>query len=102
MSNKFLLSDEDSITKEDFQERSMLIKELESMPEEFFSKIRHFQPQVGCLNSCDFCSKYAGNRVEFWNIKRIRNIVAALKYSSPQLDSRLSKISYDRKEHRNT
>lgn len=101
MVKKFLLSDEVGITKEDFNERKFLVSEFSKMPEEFFAKIRHFQPQVGCLNACAFCSKYAGNRIEYWDVRRIRNIVAALKYSSPQVEVGISKITYDRNEHRN-
>lgn len=101
MLKEFLLSDEVSITKEDFEERKFLTHELSKMPEEFFSKIRHFQPQVGCLNACSFCSKYAGNEVKYRNVKRIRNIVAAIKYSIPQTQTGISKITYNRNEHRN-
>lgn len=98
----FLLSDECEISENDYLERKQLITVFSSMPEEFFSKLRHLQPQVGCLNACKICSKFADCRVEFWSESRLRNIIAALKYSSPQRKSGMCAITYDRKEHRNS
>jgi hypothetical protein len=34
-----------------------------------FSKLRHFQPQIGCLNCCSFCSKSSSPIIEYWNEK---------------------------------
>lgn len=99
--NKYLLTDEIEICKQDYEERKILIHEFRKMPEEFFSKMRHFQPQIGCLNACEICSKTANARVEFWEERRIRNIIAALKYASPQIKTNYSLITYDRYEHRN-
>lgn len=99
---EFLLMDENQISEQDFLERQRLIVEFKKMPEEFFSKLRHLQPQVGCLNACRICSKLAEPRVEFWTESRLRNIIAALKYASPQKESRTSIVTYDRKEHRNS
>ena len=99
--NKYLLTDEVELCEQDYAEREKLIKEFREMPEEFFSKMRHFQPQIGCLNVCEICSKTANARVEFWEERRIRNIIAALKYASPQIKEDYSLITYDRYEHRN-
>ena len=78
MKDQLLLSDEKCIMDENFNERKILVEKFKTMPEEFFSKIRHFQPQIGCLNACKICSKTANARVEFWSEARIRNVVAAL------------------------
>ena len=102
MKTEFLLSDEREISEQDYLERQQLIAVFSNMPEDFFSKLRHLQPQVGCLNACKICSKFADCKVEFWTESRLRNIIAALKYSSPQRDSGMSVITYDRKEHRNS
>ncbi len=102
MKMKFLLSDEREISEQDYLERKQLITVFNNMPEEFFSKLRHLQPQVGCLNACKICSKFAEPKVEFWTEARLRNIVAALKYSSPQKETGMSIITYDRNEHRNS
>lgn len=102
MKRTLLLSDETEISEQDYLERNKLISVFSNMPEEFFSKLRHLQPQVGCLNACKICSKFAASKVEFWTEARLRNIVAALKYSSPQKDANLSAITYDRKEHRSS
>lgn len=99
--SKYLLTDEVELCEQDYDEREKLIKEFREMPEEFFSKMRHFQPQIGCLNACEICSKTANARVEFWEERRIRNIIAALKYASPQIKEDYSLITYDRYEHRN-
>lgn len=40
--NKYLLTDEIEICKQDYEERKILIHEFRKMPEEFFSKMRHF------------------------------------------------------------
>ena len=98
--NKFLLSDEIEISEEDYEERKCLIEEFSKMPIEFFSKLRHFQPQIGCLNSCRICSKFAGNVTEYWNESRQRNIIAALKYSVPKDKDDFPLIVWDREEHR--
>ncbi|MBQ9313437.1 MAG: hypothetical protein IJ220_00285 [Clostridia bacterium] len=102
MKDNYLLTDEKGISEQDYLERKLLVSEFKDLPEEFFSKLRHFQPQIGCLNGCKICSKFAGARVEFWSEARLRNIIAALKYASPQKDASGSVITYDRKEHRNS
>ncbi|MBQ3474717.1 MAG: hypothetical protein IJH20_00885 [Bacilli bacterium] len=99
MKNKFLLSDESTISKKDYDERYILYKQFIKMPESFFSKLRHFQPQIGCLNSCSICSKYASTNVSEWNEERIRNVIAAIKYSTPRHEKPL--IVWDRNNHRN-
>ena len=79
-----LLSDESSLSNKDYIERKKLIEEFSKMPVEFFSKLRHFQPQIGCLNACKICSKFAGTTTEYWTESRQRNVIAALKYSVPK------------------
>ena len=101
MKEKYLLADEMCISEEDFKEREYLIKKFKELPEDFFSKLRHFQPQIGCLNACRICSKLANTRVEFWSEARIRNVIAALKYATPQIEYGKSLITYNRYEHRN-
>ena len=99
MYKEFLLTDELSITKEDYEERKRLITIFKEMTNDFFAKLRHFQPQIGCLNACSICSKYASTNVSEWNNSRIRNIIASLKYSTPTKEFPL--IVWDRKNHRN-
>ena len=92
-----LLSDESDISDYDHKEREELIKEFSKMPVEFFSKLRHFQPQIGCLNACSICSKYAGSNVSFWKENRIRNVIATLKYCTPHSEKPF--IVWDRDNH---
>lgn len=96
---ELLLTDEKNISLHDYNERKKLAIEFSKYPIEFFSKLRHFQPQIGCLNACTICSKYAGKNMSYWNISRIRNIVAALKYSTPAKEKPL--LVWDRSNHRN-
>lgn len=95
---KYLLSDEIKILEDDYNERKNLIEKFQKMPEDFFSKLRHFQPQVGCLNACSICSKCANCNSEYWENNRLRNIIAALKYSSPSKQSPY--IVWNRDNHR--
>lgn len=101
MIENFLLTDETSISEKDMCERKKLYEEFCDMPEDFFAKMRHFQPQVGCLNCCRICSKFANANVEFWNESRIRNVISALKLASIKYRLEKPYIVYDRKEHRN-
>ena len=63
MHKEFLLTDELEITYEDYLERKKLIDIFNTMPNDFFAKLRHFQPQIGCLNACSICSKHASTNV---------------------------------------
>ena len=99
MHKEFLLTDELEITYEDYLERKKLIDIFNTMPNDFFAKLRHFQPQIGCLNACSICSKHASTNVSQWNENRIRNVIAALKFSTPATD--LPLIVWERKNHRN-
>lgn len=95
-----LLSDEACISDEEYEERKILISELEKMPIEMFAKMRHFQPQIGCLNACRICSKFAKANVSGWDEKRIRNVVAAIKYVVSKHRNSKPYIVWDREEHR--
>lgn len=99
---EFLLTDEkNGIDYDSYKERKLLIDEFSVLPVDFFSKLRHFQPQIGCLNACKICSKHASVRTEYWNEKRIRNVVAALKYSATnKYRKEKPYIVWDRNEHR--
>lgn len=99
--DNILLSDEKGISNEDYEERKVLIHELEKMPIELFAKMRHFQPQIGCLNACRICSKFAKANVESWNEKRIRNVIAAIKCVVSKYRNCKPYIVWDREEHRN-
>ena len=55
-----LLSFEQNISDDDLLERNQLIDLFLKQPVEFFSKMRHLQPQIGCLNCCN-CHFYLQN-----------------------------------------
>lgn len=99
--NKFLLSDEENISQEDMQERIKVYSEIKDLPENFFSKLRHFQPQIGCLNACKICSKYASTNMAYWTESRQRNIISAIKVASYEYKKEKPFIVWNRPEHRN-
>lgn len=67
------------VSVDDRQRRQFLIDQLRTLPREALQTMRHFQPQVGCLNRCSFCSQSAGTSL--WNLPRrdLANLIAALK-----------------------
>lgn len=97
---RYLLSDEIDIKDEDWKERKLLIKEISELPMDAITQLRHFQPQIGCLNDCIICSQLAGNTTVYWNEERQRNIVAALKYVSLKYTNELPLIAQGRHNHR--
>lgn len=95
-----LLKDEQEISVMDYQERKVIRQNFEALPIEFWAKLRHLQPQIGCLNACKICSKAASTTIEYWNKQRLRNVIAALKYSVIKRRSEKPYVSWDRSEHR--
>ena len=96
----FLLDDETSISDYDLKVREMLYKEFEDLPKDFTSKMRHFQPQVGCFNNCGFCSKFSVCKSEYWNEETIRNVISPLKMVAKKYTSGDILLAWDRQEHR--
>ena len=96
----FLLDDETSISEQDLKIREMLYKEFEDLPIDFTSKMRHFQPQVGCFNNCGFCSKFSVCKCEYWNEETIRNVISPLKMIAKNYTSGDILLAWNRPEHR--
>ncbi len=81
-------------------ERKMLIEAFSKMPIEFFSRMRHLQPQIGCLNCCTICSKFASKNSEYWNKEQIDNIVYALKRVGERYKNTKPLLVWNREEYR--
>ena len=96
----FLLSDEKVISIQTFEKRKRLYDEFMTLPVDFLSKMRHFQPQIGCFNNCSFCSKFSTCKVECWDEEQLRNIVSAIKFASKSYTNGDILLAWDRKEHR--
>ena len=96
----FLLSDEKIISDEDYNIRKKLYTEFMDLPDNFVSKMRHLQPQVGCFNNCSFCSKFSVCKSEYWSLPSLRNIISALKYTSRNYTNDDVLLAWDRREHR--
>lgn len=97
---KFLLEDEKGISQNNYNIRKKLYNEFVSLPVDFLSKMRHFQPQVGCFNNCGFCSKFSVCKSEYWNEETVRNIVSAIKYAARNNTRDDILLAWDRQEHR--
>ncbi len=97
---EFLLRDELEISKEDLEIRKKLYDVFMNLPENFVSKMRHLQPQVGCFNNCSFCSKFSICKSEYWSLRSLRNIISALKYTANNYTKDDLLLAWDRKEHR--
>jgi hypothetical protein len=80
MGNVPLLHSEtlESVSARDQAQRLGLVEELRKLPDETFSRLQYFQPQIGCFQHCAFCCQIAGREV--WQLTResLQNIVAAL------------------------
>ena len=96
----FLLSDEKEISLEDLEIRKKLYTEFMELPDNFVSKMRHLQPQIGCFNNCSFCSKFSVCKSEYWSIPTLRNIISALKNTSRNYTNDDILLAWDRREHR--
>lgn len=68
-----------NVCVEDLIERHQLIRHLEKLPVDAFSKLRHLQPEIGCFNRCSFCSQSAGTNIWSLNLKGLKNLFSALK-----------------------
>ena len=97
---KYLLDCEIDSNEKDQIVRRKLIKEFSVLPKEFLSKMRHFQPQVGCPNKCGFCSQFSGNKIESFTIDDLKNVICAIKYTAQKYVSNKPYLAWDRKEHR--
>lgn len=98
--NKYLLDCEKTIDNINNEKRKKLIDEFLKLPKEFLSKMRHFQPQIGCPNKCGFCSQFSGNKVESFTLVDLKNIICAIKYVAKNYVSEKPYLAWDRKSHR--
>lgn len=97
-----LLYDEklEQISEKNINERHALINYMKNLPIEFFSKLRHLQPQIGCLNCCTVCSRDTSSRCEYWTENQLRNVVSAIKTVAKQYRSQPPYLAWDRQGHR--
>lgn len=96
----FLLNDEKTISDNDYKIRKELYDTFITLPSDFLSRMRHFQPQIGCFNNCSFCSKFSVCKSEHWNESTIRNIISAIKYAALNYTHDEPLLAWNRFEHR--
>lgn len=70
----------ENIDPADLSIRQALAASMLEWPIEAFSRMRHLEPQIGCLNRCSFCSQSAGTTVWYLDKRQLANVMAALKY----------------------
>ena len=96
----FLLNDEKFISDNDYKTRKKLYDVFKILPSDFLSRMRHFQPQIGCFNNCSFCSKFSVCKSEYWNESTIRNVISAIKYVALNYTHDEPLLAWNRIEHR--
>jgi hypothetical protein len=55
-----------------------LVRDLDQLPDEAFTRLQYLQVQVGCFNRCAFCSQQAGTVVWQLSSTGLRDLVSAL------------------------
>ncbi|WP_386692610.1 MULTISPECIES: hypothetical protein [unclassified Lonepinella] len=90
----FLVNEHD-ISSEDREIRKYLLDKFRTLPIEVFSKLRHFQPQVGCFNRCGFCSQSASSTIIEFSKESINNIIAVIRAVSIENGIRCGYLPYD-------
>ena len=98
--DNLLLFDENSIPLEDIKRRKELVELFQKLPRDFLSKMRCFQPQIGCSNKCGFCSQYSATKVESFDLRTLKNIIAAIKVVALTYTQNTPLLAWDRIEHR--
>ena len=70
------------VSDEDKRTRQFLVEGFLSWPIDAFQRMRHLQPQIGCLSRCSFCSQSAGTSIWYLDKQQLANVFAAIKYVS--------------------
>jgi hypothetical protein len=84
---EFLLCDEKDLPMEEYNRRvrfSQLL--IENVPHEVFENLSVFQPSVGCLNLCSFCSQESGPLIRFLDGSSIRTLAGGIRGAIHQLN----------------
>ena len=76
---------------------SALLESLNNLPDEVLGRLQYFQPEIGCFNSCGFCSQEAGSSL--WQLSResLSDLIFALGETARR---RNIGIGVGRAEHR--
>ena len=91
--DNLLLFDENSIPLEDIKRRKELVELFQKLPRDFLSKMRCFQPQIGCSNKCGFCSQYSATKVESFDLRTLKKYYCCDKSCRFNLYSKYPLIS---------
>ncbi len=82
-----------NVLGEDLQLRQFLANAFRALPKELFINLRHLQPQVGCLNSCGFCSQEAIGGVWQLSQRALKNVFSAMKTVALEIASEYMSLS---------
>lgn len=74
-----------------------LVRQLDCLPDEVFERLQYLQPEIGCLNSCSFCSQEAGSKVWQLDHDSLSDLITAIGVVTRQ---RSLKVGSGRTAHR--
>jgi len=75
-----LLCDEDSLPQDELENRLALAHVLyKNLPGKVLEALSVWQPAVGCVNRCSFCSQESGNYLRMLNGASVRTIAGAFR-----------------------
>ncbi len=86
-----------NIPKERMQIRNQLLEELRKISNKALLDLQYFQPEVGCLNQCRFCSQEAGTTKWMLSKESLEDLIAAI---SLRLKESSIELAYGRINHR--
>ncbi|MFC4128092.1 hypothetical protein [Nocardia rhizosphaerae] len=83
---EYLLQDEtpEDVSDDEIRQRNRILEFLRSVPDDAFTRLQYFQPQIGCFNRCAFCSQHAANVV--WQLPRssLRALIWAMRTTASE------------------
>lgn len=89
------LKDEEFLSKAEMEKRLQLGRMIvANFPPNIFEQLSVWQPSVGCLNRCSFCSQEAGTQLRMLDGKSIRTIAGAFRYAAREWN--IPSITYKR------
>ncbi len=76
------LKDEKRLPEEETRKRLVLGRRMvERLPRDVFENLSVWQPSVGCLNRCSFCSQEAGIQLRMMDGASVRTLGGAFRYA---------------------
>ncbi len=81
------LAGETALDADSIERRRSIAEQISQLPKDVLSRTLIFQPSVGCLNRCGFCSQGAGNQVRWLSEDSLDDVFAGLQGALLQSDT---------------